>query len=276
MKVSEVGKLPEWGCPGSNTPQLTPSTPGPLHTVRPTPRVVQHLTPSTARPTTTLRPPTVTRRPIAVSSQPQWGTLRPPVFTVRPPLSFIPQPGSSSGRRPSSPSQQVSQTNRGQTPSPSSGGSPAFPPPILITFDSHTISPTRNTGRGNSVPFSVFGPFFPNVRTNKTTTTSTASPPRTTTLRHSPNSFIPNTSSVGRPSVILNSDLGGSSVIQTCVDGVSCVPPSCTCRSFQPPARISVRNTPQIVYLTFMGKFWHFGHFNYETWKVKCEFIVTV
>lgn len=248
MKVSEVGKLPEWGCPGSNTPQLTPSTPGPLHTLRPTPGVVQRLTPSTASPTTTLRPPTVTRRPIPVTRQPQWGTPRPPVFTARPPLSFIPQPGSSSGRRPSSPSQQVSQTNRGQTPSPSSGGSPAFPPPILITFDSHAINPTRNTGPGNNVPFSVFGPFFPNVRKNKTTTTSTASPPRTTS-----NGFVQNTSSVGT----LNSDLGGSGAIQTCVDGVSCVPPSCTCRSFLPPARISVKNTPQIVYLTFMGKFGH-------------------
>ena len=245
--------MPEWGCDGvvpqnptpvntdsqtTHTPKL--SSPRPTNTVRPT-SVHQSL--STARPPTrTVRPPTITRRPFSATSQPRWRTLLPPVITVQPPLSFIPQPGGGSGHQPSNPSQGT-QTNQGPTASPG-GGSPSFPSPILITFSRHAISPTRNTG--NNAPFSVFGPFSRDTKT-------TAPPPRS--IVRPGTRWSPNASSVAQPPSTFDSNLGGSSVIQTCEEGVTCVLPSCTCKSLLPPAGISVKNTPQIVYLTFIGKF---------------------
>ncbi|XP_076444052.1 uncharacterized protein LOC143282330 [Babylonia areolata] len=183
-------------------------------------------------PNRTYQPPNRTYQPPNRTYQPLNQTYRPPNSIFHFPLSFIPVPSRPESQETSNPNhpnsagsdQHTTASNTGTQEAgtnvrpQSSGigghvGSPSQPGPVLIKLDYHPISPPRKSDN--------------------------ISPSNGSQDARQPEKTGP-------------AFLRGHAD-DVCLQGITCSLPSCTCRSFDPPAKLSVGNTPQIVYLTFTG-----------------------
>ncbi|KAK7116577.1 uncharacterized protein [Littorina saxatilis] len=161
------------------------------------------------------RQPQINKKPPAVTTTPDVHTVRPTSRTPRPPTAT---------------SRPPTRTNRPSpgTARPQSSTRRPVPHnfiPILVTFSKHTLKP-NNSNPNVKPPFSVFSP-RPVVKT-------TTPPPTTTTAA----------AATSKP---------GGAHGDVCVQDQTCFLPACRCKSLLPPGKLAVQNTPQIVYLTFMG-----------------------
>lgn len=253
VKVSEIHKLPEWGCGQHLSPDVVPQAQT-SHTPTPTTRPAEIRVPTVRPPVIFTRPPPETSNPLfgwpaepVVSPSPR--ATAAPTTTARPqpahptPMSFIPIPSNVQAAQAAASGSQWPWlwSPAGAIPARVAGGagggsavSAPFLHPILVTFSRHAIAPTGNVTETPTSQPTVIRSLLP-----------------LPVLPHSePLSFAASSSggSGSGAAVPLNSELK-----DVCVQEVTCKSPSCTCRSLAPPASLPVRRTPQIIYLTITG-----------------------
>ncbi|KAL3865727.1 hypothetical protein ACJMK2_043087 [Sinanodonta woodiana] len=266
VPLSDLIRHPEFSCSGNVVPSQSPINTKPQDEFGQLPRLIQPIpvmvmqfsnatlnptttatttTSSTASTTTTIPNPTTT----TTTPKPTTTTTTPKPTTT----TTTPKPTTTTTTpKPTTTTTTPKPTTTTTTPKPTTT---ITTPELTTTTTAIFIPTTTTTTTSSTTPITTTAITTTESATTTTVSTTTSIPTTTTSIPTSRR--IPPTTSLRTASTLLQSIqqpiINASVFSANCVPGVNCLAPFCFCNGAGIPGKVSVSETPQMVYITIDG-----------------------